>query len=71
MQKTSTPPNKQALITGLARMQGKSMGRLAEAAGVHVSVLYRVARGQKKSARVDRVIARELGVNVSLIRSAR
>ena len=44
------------------------MADLATECGVHVCTLYRVARGEKKSRRVDAFFARKLGITAQMLR---
>jgi|GEM_PF-7105847 len=67
--KTGHMTAKARLIQGLAALHGKSLAEVCRKSGVHRSVFYRVVRGERQSARVDRVIARELGITVDSLRS--
>lgn len=58
---------KAALITALAALRRIPMRDLAQGSRVHASVFYRVVRGERTSARVDRYIARRLGVGVETL----
>lgn len=57
-----------AFIRGLAAVQGLSLAAIQEASGVHASVFYRVVRGERTSAKVDRLICRFLGVKPDTLR---
>jgi lambda repressor-like predicted transcriptional regulator len=61
-------PSKQALVTGRARLQGLRMADLASECGVHVCTLYRVAKGEKSSRRVDTFLAKKLGITAQMLR---
>jgi len=56
------------MVRGLAALQGKSLADIAKRAKVHPSVFYRVVRGERTSKRLERFIARELGVTVATLR---
>jgi transcriptional regulator with XRE-family HTH domain len=60
---------KENLIRGLAALQGRTLAELARRAGVHRSVFYRIVRGERTSARVNRYLARELGLTAAGLRS--
>ncbi|OHD21746.1 MAG: hypothetical protein A2Y38_14530 [Spirochaetes bacterium GWB1_59_5] len=59
---------KAALIRSLALMQGKSLPDILRRSRVHRSVFYRVVRGERTSARVNRILARELGITLGTLR---
>lgn len=59
---------KAQLIRGMAAFKGMSLSALAKEAPVHQSVFYRVVRGERTSAKVDRYLARRLGVTVRTLR---
>ena len=67
--KTLTP--KAAMVRGLALLQGKDLADICRRSGVHRSVFYRVIRGERTSDRVDRLISRELGIAVKVLRDTR
>ena len=71
MPKKSTPrfTPKASLIRGLALLQGKDLADICRRSGVHRSVFYRVVRGERTSDRVDRLLARELGVTLRTLRT--
>lgn len=60
-------PRKAALVTAMAALKRIRMSDLAAGSRVHPSVFYRVVRGERTSARVDRYLARRLGVDVSTL----
>lgn len=60
---------KSAMIRGLAAIQGKSLAEIQRRSGVHRSVFYRVIRGERTSARINRIIARELGITQTSLRN--
>jgi hypothetical protein len=66
---TSATSRKAALIRGLAMLQGKPLPQLCRDIGVHRSVFYRVLRGERSSAKVDRAIAKELGITIQTLRN--
>ncbi len=53
----------------MADLKGTSLPKIAAKAGVHRSFVYRVAAGEKTSARVEQIIARELGIKIHVLRS--
>ena len=59
---------KARLIRSLAAVQGVSLHAVAKQSGIHPSVFHRVVRGERRSARIDRIIARSLGINLRTIR---
>jgi len=59
---------KAALIRSLALMQGKNLPEIQRRSRVHRSVFYRVVRGERASARVNRILARELGITLGTLR---
>lgn len=59
---------KAQFIRGLAAIQGRSLPAICRAARVHPSVFYRVIRGERTSARIDRAIAKELGITPTALR---
>lgn len=61
------PCRKAALIAGLAGFRGIRMAELAAGSRVHPSVFYRVVRGERTSSRIDRYIARRLGIVASAL----
>lgn len=62
-------PYKAALVTGTARLMRLRMKDLAAECGVHLVTLCRVARGEKSSARVDRYLAKKLGIRLDTLRT--
>lgn len=63
-----TALDKRFRVRALAALHGTSLSALASGAPCHTSLFYRVLRGEKTSARVDRYLARRLGVTVRMIR---
>lgn len=68
---TKQASRKAAVIRGLAHLQGVDLADVAKKSGVHKSVFYRVIRGERASQKVDRLLARELGVKVKVLREAK
>lgn len=60
---------RRAFIRGLAESQGLNLADIQVRARAHASVFYRVVRGERKSARIDRVIARALGITLRQLRA--
>jgi lambda repressor-like predicted transcriptional regulator len=58
---------KAAIIRGLAALHGKSLADIQRRSGVHHSVFYRVVRGERTSRRLDRFIAKEIGVTLKTL----
>lgn len=69
MSQKKSNPSKQALVTGTAKLLRLRMDDMARECGVHIGTMYRVARGEKTSARVDRYLAKKLGIRVGTLRS--
>ena len=61
------PSRKAALIAGLAGFRGVRLADLAAGSRVHPSVFYRVVRGERTSSKIDRYIARRLGIVASTL----
>jgi lambda repressor-like predicted transcriptional regulator len=55
-------------IQSMAKLHGTSIASIARQAKVDYSMVYRVACGQRTSARVERVLARELGLRIETLR---
>lgn len=58
---TGKPSARTSRISGLARLAGfASLAPIQRKCGVCKSVFYRVVKGERTSARVERIIAREI-----------
>ena len=55
-------------IQSMAALHHTSLAAIARRARVDYSMVYRVAAGQKTSARVEKIIARELGITRESLR---
>ena len=64
----SSATAKERMIRGLAGVQGRPLAEVARKCGVHKTMFYRVVKGTRTSARIDRIIARELGLTVDALR---
>ena len=59
---------RQQFLRAQLALHGKSVTALARKAGVHYSLLYRIIRGERRSARLERFLAAELAMPVRKLR---
>ena len=60
MQSSFTP--KESLIRGIAAVQGIRLLDICTKCKVHKTMFYRVIKGTRTSARIERIICQELGI---------